>query len=614
MPRVVRFDSFEVDLSVGQIRKHGLRIRLRDQPFQVLASLIEKPGEVITREELRQRLWRDAVFVDFDNGLNIAIARLRAALGDSAEHPHFIETLPKRGYRFVGDILDRNPSPPSSRKPRLLVLPFTNLSGDAGQEFFADAMTDEVITALVTLVPRELSVLARTTAMHYKGRQQDLERMARDLNLDYLVEGSLHHCGEPVVVNVQLIDTRRQDHLFAHRYNVPARELFELECTIARDIAAHLCEPAIRSELEDQSRLSHRRKPTENLAAYNAYIQGRFLFERMTFEAFGTARQYFESAIERDPEYALAHVALADLYSWMGYLGYIRPKDAYLVGTTYALRAVELDTSLAEAHAVLAEYHKQVEYDWHATEREMALAMELSRASPFVRLRYAVVFLMPQNRMKEAIAEIERALDSDPLAGSSRFWLAILLLLDRDYDRAIEVAGALAELEPASPWPAYVIGVAYRQKYFEGFVSPGGKLDARTASEYADRAITEHRRAIALSPGSDVLLGWLGLALGMCGRQEEASALLEQLRKCDRYILPTSYGHIYLGLGNFEAALDWFERAVDECDQLMMPILSYAHFDPLRRHPRFSALLKKMNLVRSASSRPKLCAASTSSS
>ena len=192
MSHVVRFDCFEVDLAAGQLRKRGNRISLRDQPFLVLASLLEHPGQVVTRDELRRRLWSDEVFVDFNNGLNIAMARLRLALGDSAKHPRFVETLPKRGYRFIGHV---SPSPSAAeagpvRKRRLAVLPFVNLSGDPAQEYFSDAMTDEIITALSSLAPEQLAVIARTTSMRYKNGHKDVARIGQELGVDFVVEGA----------------------------------------------------------------------------------------------------------------------------------------------------------------------------------------------------------------------------------------------------------------------------------------------------------------------------------------------------------------------------------------------------------------------------------------
>ena len=427
---------------------------------------------------------------------------------------------------------------------------------------------------------------------------KDVAQIARQLGVDYVVEGALRHTAKQVVINVQLIQTSDQAHLFARRYEKSLCDIFHLQSSIAQDIATHINLPAVADEVPRRlTGRQSRKKPTEDLSAYNEFIQGRYLAERLMPAAMAGARQHFEEAIQRDPEFALAHIAMADLYSWLGYLGYVRPKDAFSIGAGYAQRANQLDDTLAEGHAVLAQYHKQLDYNWPAAEREMAKALELSRASSFVRLRHAVMILMPLNRIGEAVTEIEWALESDPLAAGTRFWLGIMRLLARQYDRAIDESRRLLELEPVSPWPPYIIGVAYRQKYFEGVVS--GSLAASEAAELAEKAIAGHRQAIELSPQSDVLLGWLGLCLGVCGKEQRARAVLGELRRLQRsgrYILPTSFGHIHLGLREYDAALEWFNRAVEERDQIMMPILSYAHFDVLRSDPRFTALLRTMNL------------------
>lgn len=590
---VVRFDCYEVDLSAGRLLKRGVRMRLREQSFQLLAALLEHPGQVVTREHLRRLLWHENVFVNFDNNLNAVVAHLREVLSDSAEHPRFIETLPKRGYRFITDVYTPPPvtAEPKVSRARLVVLPFANLSGDPAQEYFSDAVTDEVITALASLAPEHLAVIARTTAMHYKGSHKDVARIARELGVDYVVEAAFRQTTGQAVVNVQLIETSGQAHLFAKRYEADLGDIFHLHSSIAQDIAAHidahgvgnkLCGPLIPARI--------RKQPTENLAAYNEYIQGKYLLERLTSEAMTGAKQHLEEATRRDPDFALAHMALADFYTWLGYSGYMRPKDAYAIGLTHAQRAVEIDDTLAEAHAVLAEYHKQIDYNWPAAEREMARALELNSASPFVRFCHALVILMPHNRMDEAVAELERALELDPLAALTRTWLGVMWLLARDYDRAIDEARALLELEPSSCWPPFIIGIAHRQKYFEACARGERRLD------WAEEAIAGHLRAVELAPGLDHILGWLGLALGVCGREAEARAVLERLRRSERYVLPTSIAHIHFGLGEIDAAFEWFDRAVEERDQMMMPILSYAHFDPIRGDPRFAALLRKMKL------------------
>jgi TolB-like protein len=593
LARIVRFSHFEADLRAGQLRKRGVKIPLREQSFQVLASLLQHPGQVVTRDDLCHRLWRDEVFVDFEKSLNTAVARLRAALGDSADHPRFIETLPKRGYRFIAKV-DTLPTQTSGRelsRARLIALPFVNLSGDPGQEYFGDAMTDGIITALANLAPEHLAVIARTTAMHYKGSRKDVTRIGRELGVAYVVEGAVHQNGGQVAITVQLIQTSDQAHLFARKYDAELSHIFQMQSRAAQDIAEHIDVAGVAEETrEGLSRAQSRRKPTENPSAYNEYIQGQYISQRGTREAIARAKQHFEDAIKSDPEFVLPHMALADLYSWLGYAGYVRPKDAFAIGITYALRAVEIDGSLAEAHAVLAEYHKQLAYNWPAADREMARALELNPASPFVRSRHAVVVLMPHNRMDEAVAEIEGALESDPLSGFSRAWLGVMLLLGRKYDQAINEAQGLLGLEPTSCWPHFIIGAAYRQKYVDELASGHPRPD------FAAQAVSEHLKAHELAPETDFLLGWLGLAFGVCGRKAEARAMLERFQRSERYTLPTNLAHVYLGLGEIDAAFEWFDRAVEERDQLMMPILSYAHYDPIRQDSRFAALLRKMNL------------------
>ncbi len=583
-PKVLRFDGYEVDLAAGQLRKRGVRISLREKSLRVLALLLEHPGEVVTREELRQRLWPEDVFVDFDNNLNTAIARLREALGDSAEHPRFIETLPKHGYRFLANVFeaprapDRGPAP----RARVVVLPFVNLSGDPAQEYFSDAMTDEIITELAGLAPAQLAVIARTTAMHYKGSHKDVARIGRELGVDYVVEGGVHRADDRIGINVQLIQVSDQTHLFAGKYEAELRDIFSMRSCVAQAIAAHIGITPIADKIRmgDAVRERPTRKPTEDLAAYNEYIQGRYHLARLTPEAFAKARQHFEEAIARDPKFALAYDSLAEIYWYMGYFGFMRPIDAFSTGVLYALRALEIDNALAETHALLAQYHKQLDYNWPEVRREMARALALNPTSPVVKARYALNALMPQGRLEEAVAELEGALELDPLSAYTRTVLAIMLLLWHRYDRAIAECRRLLELDPSAYWGHLIIGSCYRelQKF--------------------DEAIAASRRAVELSGDSAAMLGWLGLSLGRSGKKAEARALLERLHvmAAKAYVPPTSFAWIHIGLGEKDSAFGWVDRAVDGRDQFMMPIKTYAFFDSIRADPRFAALLRKMNL------------------
>ena len=293
------------------------------------------------------------------------------------------------------------------------------------------------------------------------------------------------------------------------------------------------------------------------------------------------AREHFENAVARDPDFALAREALAQLYCLQGYLGLMPPRDAFAAGILHAVRALEIDDTRAETHALLAQYHKQLDYSWPDIERELARALDLDPASPLVSLLYVVGWLMPQGRIDEAIDELERALQRDPLSVPGEHMARHHVVGSRaSADRVIDQARLMIELEPAGPPGHWLLGVGFRGK---------GLLD---------EAIASHRRAVDLSGGSPIMLGWLGLILGVSGRADEARAVLERLEVMARttYVPPTSFAWIYLGLRDVDRAFEWLDRAVDAHDQFMMPIKSYAFFDPIRDDPRFQALLRKMKL------------------
>jgi TolB-like protein/Tfp pilus assembly protein PilF len=583
MANLVRFDCYEVDLAAGQIYKRGVRLRLADQPFQVLASLLEHPGQVVTREDLRRRLWPDEVFVDFDNVLNTAVARLRDTLGDSAERPRFIETLPKRGYRFMAAVSQpvAAAEPALPRRSRLLVLPFVNLSGDPAQEYFNDAMTGEIITELAGLAPDALALIARTTAMHYKGSHKDIAHIGRELGVDYIVEGGVRRTSDRIAVSVTLVRASNQMHVFARRYDVDLREMFDVQRSIARDIAAHLDIPIAGAARPTVAVAApERTTPKRNRDAYDEYVQGRHHLARLTPEAFATARQHFEEAIARDPTFALAYDSLAEIYWYLGYVGYLSPEDAFSTGVLYAMRALEIDNTIGEPRAMLALYHKQVDYNWPEVDSAMARALELSPASPIVRTRYAFNALMPQGRLEKAVEELERAIEWDPASAFIRSHLAIVLVLWRRWDRAMDQARIVLELEPKAYIAHLVTSVCYRER------------------RMPDDAIAAQRLATELSGNSSAMLGWLGLMLGVGGRRAEARTQLEHLvdRATRVYVPPTSIAWIHLALGEIDDAFEWLDRAVEAHDQLIMPIKSYAFLDAIRSDPRFLALLRKMRL------------------
>ena len=578
MSNTVRFDCYEVNLTSRTLFKRGVKITLREKSFETLAALLEHPGELVTREELQHRLWCDNVFVDFDNNLNTAIGRLRQALNDSAEHPRFIETLPKHGYRFIADIYLAPPAPSevTGARARLMVLPFVNLSGDPGEEYFSDAMTDGVITAVAALSHQHLGVIARTTAMHYKGSRKDVERIGRELSLDYVVEGGVRRTEGQITINVQLIQVKDQTQLFARKYDAEMRDVFKVQDCIAQAIATHIPPLAATLPARTADTAEQARNPTQDIVAYNLYLQGRFRMYRDV----GSAKSYFEQALARDPAFALAYDGLAEYYFWAGHVGLMPPKEAFSAGLWTALRALEIDNTLAETHALLGQFCKTRDYDWSEVQRELTLALKLNPASLLVKLRHAISGLMPVGRLDEAAAELEAVLDLDPLNLEARRWLGLMHWWRRDYDRAIEHARLILAVDPNYPTAHVLIGVT------------------RCAQRRFAEAIPELRKCVELSNRAPVWLGWLGLGVAQSGDVAEARSLLAQLHVAaeQTYIPASCFAWIHLGLGELEQAFAWMNRAVDQRDPMMTPIKSYEFFDPLRSDPRFAALLRKMNL------------------
>lgn len=459
MSTVVRFDCFQVDLSAGRLLKHGSRVRLRDQSFRVLELLLEHAGEVVTRDELRQRLWPGDVFVDFENSLNTAVGRLREALGDSAEQPRFIETLPRRGYRLLAG-----------------VSPLPSVPSPGGAEAGGDDETP--------------------------GARPDRRRVP-----------GLAGAHDPV--------------------------------------------------------------------AYAEFVQGRRHLDRLrsSDDAEG-ARGHLLSAVAQDPGFARAHEALAELCWFEGYLGLLPPRDAIAAGTLHAVRALEIDGTRAETHALLAQFHKQFDYSWPEIQRGLSRARAMNPASTLVRGLQVIGWLMPQGRIDEGIAELEDVLARDPLSMWANHWLGVMLVLARQWARVSAHSRAMIELDPASPWGHWLFAAGCR------------------GLNLTDEAIAANRRAVELSGGWHFMLGWLGLMLGVAGRNREAQDVLGQLEGMARsqYVPPSSFAWVHLGLRDVDRAFEWLDRAVEARDQFMMPIKTYAFFDPVRNDPRFVALLRKMRL------------------
>jgi TolB-like protein/Tfp pilus assembly protein PilF len=557
------FGAFELDLRAGELRKQGVKIKLQEQPFQILAMLLEQPGQVVTREELRSKLWPADTFVDFDHSLNKAINKLREALGDSADSPRFIETLAKRGYRFLADMKG---SP--GRIQSLLVLPLENLSGDPEQEYFADGLTEELITKLARI--SALRVLSRTTAMHYKGVRKPLPEIARELQVEGVVEGTVLRSGEQVRISAQLIHAPTDTHLWADSYERDLRNILALQSEVAQAIARE-----VQVKLSPQEQAHFAQVHPVDPEAYEAYLKGRYYWNKRSREGHGKAVQYFQQAITKDPSYAAAYAGLADAQSIMGLWGLVPPEEGCGKAKGLALQALEMDGSLAEAHTSFAWATMHYDYDFLAAEREFERSIELNPRYASAHHWFGL-FLGTMGRYEEGYTELQRALRLDPHWSNIHFGLAFVYWSGRRYDQAISRCEKALELDPNSVQALVWLGLSY------------------TASLMCEPAIAVLRKAVEVSQGAPCAVVCLGEAYAAARRCEEAQKILQELSK-QRHAPAYFVGRIYAALGEKDEAFRWLEAAYRERGEWLVLLKVDPRFDSLRSDPRFQDLLRRMN-------------------
>jgi TolB-like protein/DNA-binding winged helix-turn-helix (wHTH) protein/Flp pilus assembly protein TadD len=630
---LIRFGVFEIDLKSGELRKHGLRVKLRDQSFQVLTLLLERPGQVVTREELQRKLWAADTFVDFDRGLNKAINRLRDALGDSAEAPQFVETLPKRGYRFIAPVEDSRaaglvpppesplevksePEPPpaipvpvnshtrlwwlalatplvaviavqtsSGRHGRttlpsppvtpgrimLAVLPFDNLTGDPDQEYLSDGMTEEIITRLGQLQPEQLGVIARTSVMGYKHRNH-LDQIARELGVQYVVEGSVRRSSNQVRMSAQVIRVKDQTQLWAGMYDRSAEDILRLQSDFAEAVA-----DAIQLKLTSQKRTLLASAQTVNAEAYDAYLRGRYMLNRRTSESLQNAVISLQQSIKADPTFALAYAALGDCYGVMAAYG-ISEEDSIRKAESMSRKALAIDNSIAEAHASLALMAQFHDRNFAEAESEYLLAFSFDPNFAIAHM-WRSVMLEAKGRFEEDMRELEIAHRLDPLSPMFPGAEGESLYMARQYDQAIETLTRAQEMEPNRDTTYFWRGLAYEQK-------------ARF-----QEAINDLQRAVEIDD-KPLNLAALGHVYALSGRKQEAWKILLSLdnRAEHEYVDPWSYGVIYAGFGDRDAAFHWLEKAYQQRSYWIFSLKVAAIFDSLHSDPRFNEMVHRLNL------------------
>jgi TolB-like protein/tetratricopeptide (TPR) repeat protein len=585
---VKRFGTFEVDVRARELRKGGIRIRLQDQPFEILMVMLERPGDIVTREELRLRLWPAGTFVDFEHSLNAAIKRLRAALGDDADNPRFVETLHRRGYRFIAPVeTDGEPVRnlhmvrPAGLKPaadivnvRLAVLPFANLSNDPTQEYFSDGLTEEMITQIGRLCPGRLGVIARTSSMLFKRSGKSASEIARELSADYLLEGSVRGDGDRIRITAQLIETRTEVHLWAQTYDRSLGETLNLQTDVAAHIARSLAMELVPDQVDVLGRSTPRRTD-----AYQTYLKGRYHWNRGSLDGVRTAISHYERALILDPEFAAAHSGMARARIALANHSK-EPGRAFLEqAKASALRAIEIDPGISDAHLALAEIRRILEWNWRTAEDEYRTAIALSPSCESAHRFYAQ-FLAAMSRFGEAKSEADRACDVDPFCLTVATSAAWVRYTAGEFSTALDRSRHVLDMDAGYMPARRLLGVTL------------------LAAGRPDEAVVELTAASGAGGDDPISLAWLAHAKALLGARDEAGAILAKLEADLPRVYVPAY-HLALahtGLGNREVALSLLERACTDREPAVMNLKVEPRFDPLRRDGRYDVLLRQLRL------------------
>ncbi|HEV2400227.1 MAG TPA: tetratricopeptide repeat protein [Candidatus Sulfotelmatobacter sp.] len=562
-PEKVCFGAYEIHLPTQEFFKYGLRIKLPPQAFKVLQTLLDRPGQLVTREEFHRALWPADTFVDFDHGLNNAIKKIRDVLSDSVGAPRYIETLPKLGYRFIGQSTAR-------RRVVLAVLPFQNLSGDRDDEYFSDGLTQEMITQAGGVNPEQLLVIARTTSMTYKHTCKGVEEIGRELGADYVLESSVRRDHERVRITIQLIRTADQVQVWTSTYDRHISGSIMLQEELAREVAARI-EIQLSPAYANRSARSH-----SDPLANEAYLRGQYFVNQFTAQGYWKAIDYFHQAIDRDSEFAEAYSGLADAYRWLIVTDTISPSEGGRKMNDAARQAVQRNNSLAESHTALAGALLTF-CDWPGAESEFKRANALNPSYPGSHRLYAAL-LAAQKRHREALEEMNQALRLDPLSLPINAEVVRTMYYARDYDGAVAQAEKAMQLDPAYYRIHFWLGRVYAQQ---------GKHQ---------QAVDESERVLKATPDSILGLTELAYTLAAAGRAAGARTILRTLEERSRSSWVPAYNLaiIHVALEEVDEAMRYLQKAYDEHDWALLVLAVEPRLDPLRSDPRFLELCRKL--------------------
>jgi TolB-like protein/DNA-binding winged helix-turn-helix (wHTH) protein/Tfp pilus assembly protein PilF len=596
LARVFQFENFELDLRTLELRKNDQKVKLEGQPLRILALLVERPGELVTREELRNELWPRNAVVDFEHSINAGIKRLREALGDCAESPRLIETLPRRGYRFLQPV-KTGPMPSSAMRmpaslamtaPRLrgrfatlddqagsialAVLPLKNLSGDPGQDYYADGISEALITELGKIA--SFRVLSFQSVSRYRRTATPLPEIASELGVEALLEGSVLRSGARVRITAKLFQAAPEHQLLSETYEFDAPDILAVQAAVARDVAGRT---RVRLTAQEEARLAIARRVEP--AAYEAYLLARAYSSKSVPGGLTNAKEYYERAIAVDETYASAYGGLAELYAAFPCQLLRVPRQARSKSRQLAEKALSLDHSLAGAHAALARVAQQ-EWDWPAAERRYQRATEVNPSYSAAWIGYAM-FLYAMERFDEAVAQARRAQQLDPASALVNTWAGAAYFFAGLEDEALATWQLALELDP---------------KY--GHASLALARSQVSRGRHAE-AISVLEKALSYAPKDAELLGARAHALARIGRRAEALKVVSDLdeRHAKDEIMPP-FGRIWAcgGLGDHDRAFAHLQEAYEEGRDRMVWLKVDPLLAPLRTDPRFHSLVKRMNM------------------
>ena len=571
--RFYEFGRFRLDATGRLLFREGETVPLPPKAADTLLLLVENAGNVVEKHDLLKKIWPDT-FIE-EGSLTRTISILRKALTEGANGQEYIATIPKRGYRFAASVeeIPERRVPSAAERIMLAVLPFENLSGDKRQEYFSDGLTEEMISQLGRLNPQRLGVIARTSAMKYKDTEKSIQEIGRELGVSYALEGSVRRAGNRVRIGAQLIQVSDQTHLWAQCYNRDIGNILALQSNVAQAIAREI---EIKLAPPEQRRLES--VSSVDPQAYEAFLKGRYLWNKRTVETLQKSIECFEKAIQIDPSYAAAHAGLADSYLTLQDDGYLSTLEATVKAKRAAGKALRMDETLAEPHISLAHAHFHL-FNWSVAEREFIRGIELNPSYATAHFYYAN-YLLAVGRTEEAVAEARRALTLDPVSLPTQSNMAMMFYGARQYDQSIDQSLKALEMDSNFVRSHEDLGRAYEQKGMYG------------------QAITEFQKALALSGRGTAYIASLAHGYALAGKRSEATRLLQELKQISskKYVSPYALALASVGLGNIDEALDWLEKGYLERSAALPFLKVNPRLAPLHADPRFQDLLRRIGL------------------